>query len=143
MDGEPLDSRRELPQMSVELSVERLAALVLLLTCLSHITAPKAWAALFEAIRTSAAPGLGNAAIHLPLGLLLVAFHNVWAGAAVVFTLIGWALLVKGALHLMFPQLAGRSLKLAGTGKQAGSRYRLAGLLMLPLAAALMWLAFG
>ena len=40
MDGQPLDPGRELSQVSVELGIERLAALVLLLTCLSHITAP-------------------------------------------------------------------------------------------------------
>jgi uncharacterized protein YjeT (DUF2065 family) len=142
MDGQPLDPGRELPEMTVEAGVERLAALVLLLTCLSHITAPGAWRALFERIGKSDAPGLATAAIHLPLGLLIVAFHNVWSGPAIVFTLIGWALLLKGALHLLFPTLAKRSLKIPGTGEQAERRYRLAGTLMTPLALVLLWLAF-
>ena len=129
--------------MSVEVGVERLAALVLLLTCLSHITAPAAWRSLFERMAKSDAPGLGTAAIHLPLGLLIVAFHNIWSGAAAIFTLIGWALLIKGGLHLLFPQVAIRSLKLPGEGAQAEQRYRLAGVIMAPLAGVLIWLAWG
>lgn len=142
MDGEPLDPARELPKVTVALGIERLAALVLLLTCLSHITAPAAWRALFERIARSDAPGLATAAIHLPLGLLLVAFHNIWNGAAMIFTLIGWALLLKGALHLLFPQVAMASLKLPGEGAQAERRYRLAGVIMAPFAFVLMWLAW-
>jgi uncharacterized protein YjeT (DUF2065 family) len=128
--------------MSVELGIERLAALVLLLTCLSHITAPAAWRSLFERFAKSEAPGLGTAAIHLPLGLLLVAFHNVWSGTAIVFTLIGWALTLKGTLHLLFPQVAMKSLALPGEGEQADRRYQLAGVIMAPLAAVLVWLAW-
>ena len=142
MDGQPLDPDRKLPEMSVETGIERLAALLLLLTCLSHITAAGAWKSLFERLAKSEAPGLGTAAIHLPLGLLIVAFHNVWSGTAVVFTIIGWALFVKGSLHLLFPQLAMRSLALPGEGKEAERRYRLAGVITTPFAALLMWLAW-
>jgi len=129
--------------MTVGLGIERLAALVLLLTCLSHITAPAAWAALFERIRKSSAPGLATAAIHLPLGLLIVAFHNIWSGPAIIFTFIGWALLIKGTVHLLFPQVTMRSLALPGEGAEAERRYRLAGVIMTPLAAVLMSLAWG
>jgi len=51
-----------------EIGIERLAALVLLLTALSHVTAPGAWATLFERIRESAAPGLATAASICRLG---------------------------------------------------------------------------
>ena len=128
--------------MSVEQGIERLAALVLLLTCLSHVTAPAAWRALFDRIGKSDAPGLATAAIHLPLGLLITAFHNVWSGPALAFTLIGWALLLKGALYLLFPQVAMKSLAIPGKGVGAERRYRLAGVLMTPLAVVLMWLAW-
>jgi hypothetical protein len=90
MDGQPLDPVGPLSEMTVEVGVERLAAMVLLLTCLSHITAPAAWRSLFERVAKSGAPGLATAAIHLPLGLLLVAFHNIWSGSAMIFTLVGW-----------------------------------------------------
>ena len=127
--------------MNLEVGIERLAALVLLLTSLSHITAPATWAHLFERIRKSEAPGLANAAIHLPLGLLIVAFHPVWSGWGLLFTTIGWALLIKGSLHLLFPAVARRSLKLAGEDP-GGRRYRLAGFIMLPLGLLLFSLAW-
>src|SRR5687768_9999006 len=103
----------------MEQGIERLAALVLLLTALSHVTATGAWRALFNRIAGSDAPGLGTAAIHLPLGLFIVALHNLWTWPAMVFTVIGWALLVKGTLHLLFPAVAKRSLALPGEGAQA------------------------
>lgn len=142
MDGQPLDPDGALSEMSVALGIERLTAMVLLLTCLSHITAPGAWRALFERIAGSDAPGLATAAIHLPLGLLIVAFHNVWTWPAVVFTLLGWALLAKGSLHLLFPQVARRSLALAGEGAQTERRYRIAGVIMAPLAFIMLWIAW-
>ncbi len=127
----------------MEQGIEKFAALVLALTGLSHITAPRAWALLFERIRAGGEPaGLANAAIHLPLGLLIVAFHNVWTGWSLLFTLIGWALLLKGTTHLLVPGLAQRTLKMPGEGADAERRYRLAGLLMLPLALLLLWIAF-
>ena len=126
----------------MEQGIERLSAMVLLLTALSHVTAPGAWRALFDRIAGSDAPGLATAAIHLPLGLLIVAFHNLWTWPALVFTVMGWALLVKGTLHLLFPRVAKRSLALPGEGEQAGRRYRLAGILMTPLAGTLIWLAW-
>ena len=142
MDGKSLDSDGALFEVNVELGIERLAAIALLLTCLSHITAPGAWRALFECIAKSDAPGLATAAIHLPLGLLIPAFHNVWSWPEAVFTVLGWLLLVKGTLHLLFPQMARKSLAIPGNGKQAERRYRLAGVFMAPLAAVLMWLAW-
>ena len=129
--------------MEMEIAVERLAAIVLLLTCLSHVTAPAAWAALFDRVRASGATaGLAIAAIHLPLGLMIVAFHNVWSGWPLVVTLIGYSLVVKGTLHLLFPSLATRALGLAGEGLNAERRYRAAGALMLPLALGICWIAF-
>jgi hypothetical protein len=126
----------------MERGVELLAGIALLLTCLSHITAPGAWARLFDRIRASGdLAGLANAAIHLPLALIIVAFHNVWGGPGIWVTLIGWALLVKGTLQLLFPKVAQRSLSLAGEGEVAVRRYRLAGVLMLPLALFVLWIA--
>ncbi|HVM21738.1 MAG TPA: hypothetical protein VM308_00355 [Sphingomicrobium sp.] len=122
----------------MEQGVERLAAMVLLLTCLSHIAAPNAWAELFRRIDSSGdLAGILYAAIHLPLGLMIVAFHDVWSWPEIVVTLIGWALLLKGTLHLLIPSLARRSIALAADPK----RYRLGGLLMLPLALAVGWIA--
>lgn len=90
--------------MTIETRVERLAALVLILTCLSHIAAPTAWVRLFAAVRAQGEPaGLINAAIHLPLGLMIAAFHPVWSWPGIVVTVVGWSLVAKGASHLALP----------------------------------------
>lgn len=128
--------------MSVETGIERLAALVLLLTCLSHIATPAAWHEFFTRVRGQGdLAGFIIAVIHLPMGLLIVAFHNVWSWPGAVVTLIGWSLLLKGALNLLSPSLAQRGLALPGEGQTAVRRYRMMGLAMLPLAALLGWIA--
>ncbi len=127
----------------MEQGVERLAALVLILTCVSHIAAPGAWILLFSAIRAQGeAAGLLNAAIHLPLGLMIAAFHPVWSWPGVVVTLIGWALVVKGTAHLVVPSLTQRTLKLVDA-EDGARRFRLAGVIMLPLGLAIGWIALG
>lgn len=127
----------------MENGVERLAALSLLLTALSHIAAPAAWAKLFARIRSAEeASGLLIAGLHLPLGLVIAAFHPVWAGPGLLVTLIGWALVVKGTLHLLIPSLARRGLSFAEQGGALTERrYRLAGIVMVPLAGAVGWIA--
>lgn len=122
----------------MEQGVERLTALLLLLTCLSHIAAPKAWKDLFDRIAAMGEPaGLIYGAVHLPLGLVIVAFHNLWTWPQAVVTLIGWALVLKGSLHWLVPALAQRSVALAADP----SRYRLGGIIMLPLALWIAWLS--
>ena len=126
----------------METAVERLAALALLLVGLSHVIAPAAWAKLFERMRESPdTAGLANAMVNLPLGLMIVAFHQLWTWPAVIVTVLGWALLFKSALHILFPWLALRSLAMAGEGEAAIRRYRLAGAVMLLLALLVGWIA--
>ena len=130
-------------ERSMETGVERLAALVLMLTCVSHIAAPRAWVRLFDGVRAQGeAAGLINAAIHLPLGLMIAAFHSVWSWPGVVVTLLGWALVLKGAVHLVFPSLAQRTLDLVA-GEEGARRLRLGGIAFLPLALAVGWIALG
>lgn len=128
--------------MTIETGVERLAALVMLLTSLSHIAAPAAWHDFFSRVRRQGElAGFVNAAIHLPLGLIIAAFHDVWSWPGVVVTVLGWALVVKGAVNLVWPRIAQRSLALPGEGETAVRRYRVAGIVMLPFVALLGWIA--
>ena len=122
----------------MEQGVERLAALMLAVTCLSHIAAPHAWARLFNRIDESGEmAGLLYGAVHLPLGLMIVAFHDVWTWPEAVVTVLGWALLLKGTWHWTVPSLAKRSIAIASDPR----RYRWGGFLMLPLALAVGWIA--
>ena len=127
----------------MEIAVERLAALVLILTCASHIALPGAWVRLFSAVRAQGeAAGLINAAVHLPLGLMIAAFHPVWSWPGVIVTLVGWGLVVKGAAHLIAPSLSQRTLKLVDADDGA-QRIRLGGIIMLPLGLVIGWIALG
>jgi hypothetical protein len=46
--------------------------------------------------------------MNLPLGGVIVAFHNTWSGIPVVLTVLGWCLLIKGLIRFCAPK-QGRS----------------------------------
>lgn len=49
----------------------------------------------------------------LIFGLILVAMHNIWVlDWPVIITLLAWATLIKGAVRLLYPKIAGKSVKL-------------------------------
>jgi len=127
----------------MEAAVERLAALAFLVNGLSHLAASGAWARFFERVAAQGeSAGIWNGLLHLPLGLVIAAFHPVWEGPGLAITLVGWALLAKAAAQLSFPRLARRSLALA-SGKGAEARLRLAGAVSLAVGAGIGWIAWG
>ncbi|MEX0643779.1 MAG: DUF2065 family protein [Parvularculaceae bacterium] len=124
----------------MEQAIEKLTALVFLVTGLSHLLQPKTWARFFIDIRGRGdIGGLWNAYIHAPLGLLIVAFHNLWTWPEIVVTLIGWSLALKGALYFCWPQLASRAM--AKISEENAGMYRVAGVFTLMVAAAAGWIA--
>lgn len=89
-------------------AVERLAALAFLVTGLSHLLAPRAWVRLFATFAAQGeAAGIWNGLLHLPLGLVIAAFHPVWEGPGLAVTLIGWALVAKAAAQMALGRRAG------------------------------------
>jgi hypothetical protein len=95
----------------METSVEKLVALSFLVTGLSHILQPRAWTEFFILLREKGTTGsLLNGLLHFPMGALIVSFHNVWHGWPLVVTLIGWSLVIKSTLYLIFPKVGLRSL---------------------------------
>jgi len=124
----------------MEQAVERLTALCFLMTGLSHLTAPKAWARFFIQVRgLGDTAGLVNAWIHAPLGLLIVAFHPVWSGPALLVTLVGWGLTVKGTLHFCFPVLTQRTLSQVSV--ERAWMFQVAGVFALGVAGVAGWAA--
>src|SRR5262245_61985266 len=90
---------------AIETSVETLTALFFLVTGLSHILQPRAWVRFFIMLRDKQEVGsLLNGLIHFPLGAFIVAFHNVWHGIPTIVTVIGWALVIKSSIYLVYPQ---------------------------------------
>jgi uncharacterized protein YjeT (DUF2065 family) len=111
----------------MEVGIERLTALAFIITGLSHLAAPRAWIRFFVNMRERGeAGGILNAYLHIPLGLLIVAFHWVWTWPEIVVTLIGCALTLKGALYFVWPGLALRSM--ARLDEQHALRFQIAGL---------------
>lgn len=98
---------------------------------------------LFERVAAQGeAAGIWNGLLHLPLGLVIAAFHPVWRGPGLAVTLIGWALLAKAAAQLTWPGLAQRSLALAA-GERGVARCRIAGAAGVAIGAGIGWLAWG
>ena len=76
--------------------------------------------------------------VTLPLGLVLVVGHNVWAWDWPVFlTVAGWAMTIKSALYLLVPQAVERMLQ-----KQMAkslTNFRIAGAVMAVVGGVLTW----
>lgn len=70
----------------------------------SHVVQARAWGEFFARLRRWPAAGLAVGAATLPLGLLVVLGHNVWAASpAVLVTLVGWGWAIKGTVYLLHP----------------------------------------
>jgi hypothetical protein len=95
----------------METSVEKLTALFFLITGLSHIFQPRVWVQFFIFLREKGEVGsFLNAFVHFPLGAFIVASHNLWHGIPMIVTIIGWGLLVKGAIYFIAPRFGLRML---------------------------------
>jgi hypothetical protein len=95
----------------VERSVEVLAIILFGVLGLSHLVQPRAWVNYFIRLR-----GLGDTGafvdgfVNLALAAIIIAFHNVWSGTAIVLTLLGWALLIKSSIRFFAPKFALRMM---------------------------------
>jgi hypothetical protein len=88
----------------MENAVTILAIVCFLVTGLSHIFQPRVWARFFMYLYSKGEVGsFLNALLHFPLGVVIISFHNVWHGRAIVLTLIGWGLVLKSFFYLVFP----------------------------------------
>ena len=127
----------------MEAAIERLAALAFIVLGLSHLVAARAWVRFFERVAAQGeAAGIWNGMLHLPLGLVIAAFHPVWQGPGLVVTLIGWSLVAKSTAQLCWPALAQRSLALAA-GERGVKRFRVAGAGGMAVGAGIGWIAWG
>ena len=95
----------------MERSVEVLATILFAILGLSHILQPKAWAEFFILLRGKREVGaFVDGFLNLPLGGVIVGFHNKWSGISLVLTLVGWGLLVKRAIRFCAPKQALRMM---------------------------------
>jgi hypothetical protein len=117
-------------------AIEIFALISLGVIGLSHVTQPGAWKAFFEKLFGLGPMGaLVNGMMALSFGAPIVAFHDVWSGWAMAITLIGWAQVLKGALHLCVPGLGLRSMRLVE--HNAERKFMAAGAVMIAVVAVL------
>jgi hypothetical protein len=95
--------------MNLQQSVEFFVAVQSLVMGVSHIVQPRAWVDFFVWLREKGHAGVfANGFLSLWFGTLIVAFHPVWSGPAIVVTLLGWAQVVKAAVAFVAPQISMR-----------------------------------
>lgn len=95
----------------MERALEIFAVLQLTVIGLSHIAFPRAWAEFFVWLTARGHAGaFANGFTSLAFGSVVVAFHQVWSGPAMVLTIFGVLSLIKAAQCFLFPDLALRSM---------------------------------
>jgi hypothetical protein len=89
----------------MELAIQKFTIICYLVIGLSHIFQHRAWAEFFIRLREKGETGnFLNAFLHLPMGAMIVAFHNVWSGIPMVLTIIGWSYCVKSLIYFVYPK---------------------------------------
>jgi uncharacterized protein YjeT (DUF2065 family) len=96
----------------MEQAIQLFAAIGFLVIGLSHLAQPRAWVAFFQALAARGTTGVFlEGFLLLNFGAIVVAFHNVWHGPAIVLTLVGWAQVLKGLGRFVAPQLGLRVMQ--------------------------------
>lgn len=125
----------------MEQAVQLYAAIAFLVIGLSHLIHPGAWVVFFQALAARGTTGVFmEGFLTLSFGALIVAFHDVWHGPAIVLTLIGWAQVLKGAARFIAPQIGLRVMQRVSAEKTW--HFQVAGVFALALSAFLAWLRF-
>jgi len=82
---------------------------------LSHLLRPRDWADTYARLHRLGPTGAFiNGGLSLLPGAALVAAHPVYAGPAIIVTLLGWALVLKGSVCLVAPSVALRGMDAVG-----------------------------
>ncbi|HEY5883910.1 MAG TPA: hypothetical protein VIT88_04445 [Pyrinomonadaceae bacterium] len=122
----------------METAVTKLAIVCFFVIGVSHIVQPRVWAQFFIDMRSKGEVGsFINALLHFPLGVLIVAFHNVWEGLPIVLTLIGWGLVLKSFIYFVFPKLGAKVLAQVSLDKSSG--FVVAGVFQLVISGLLLY----
>ena len=122
----------------MEEAIEKLAVISFFLIGVSHIVQPKVWVNFFIGIREKGEVGAFiNAFIHFPLGVLIVAFHNVWHGLPMILTIMGYGLVLKGFINFVFTKIGLKTLERVSIEKSW--EFVAAGILFVGLALLLLY----
>jgi uncharacterized protein YjeT (DUF2065 family) len=108
---------------------------------LSHILQPKAWISFFKLlIKQHLTGSFINGFITLPMGVIIISFHNVWTGVPVLLTVMGWAYILKATIAFCIPSLGLRSMKRVERNNL--NEFRIGGIILLIIASVLIYSFF-
>ena len=125
----------------MEQETQVFAAISFLVIGLSHLGRPNSWVAFYQALAARGNPGVFlEGFLLLSFGAIIVAFHNVWQGPALLLTLIGWAQVLKALVRFLAPQVALRVLQRV-TPERAWY-FQVGGVLALLISGFLWWVRF-
>ncbi len=125
----------------MEQSIQLFAAVSFLVIGLSHLIQPKAWVSYYQALVARGTTGaFFEGFLLLNLGGIIVSFHNVWHGPAIVLTLVGWTQVLKGLVRFVAPQAALRGM--ARATPERAWLFRAGGVVALVLSGYMWWLRF-
>jgi hypothetical protein len=125
----------------LEQAIQVFAAISFLVIGLSHLGQPKSWVAFYQALAARGTPGVFlEGFLLLNFGAVIVAFHNVWRGPALLLTLIGWSQVLKGLGRFVAPQIGLRVMQRA-TPERAW-HFQVGGAVALLVSGFLWWLRF-
>jgi hypothetical protein len=123
--------------VTMALLIERMFAAGFLVAALSHLLWPRLWGELFYDLLQSRYAPLVVAVYTLPLGLLIVVGHNLWAwDVAVVTTVAGWIMTLKSVVYLLYPG----ALRKIAPQDYRGRKFAAVGAVMTPLG---IWMVYG
>ena len=125
----------------MEQAIQLFAAISFSVIGLSHLAQPKAWVSFFQALAARGTAGVFlEGFLLLNFGAIVVAFHNVWHGPAIVLTLLGWAQVIKGLGRFVAPQLGLRVMQRVSPDR--AWHFQVGGGFALLLSGYLWWLRF-
>ena len=108
---------------------------------LSHIFQRTAWVEFFAKLHSLGRLGpFAEGFLYLNFGALIVSFHNVWSGPAIVLTLLGWSQILKALLRFVAPNIVLRIYK--RMGPERAWQIQVAGGLFLAISLFLGFLGF-
>lgn len=122
----------------MEVAIQKLAIVSFFVIGCSHVFQPRVWAQFFIDLRSKGEIGsFINAFIHLPLGALIVAFHNVWQGIPLILTLLGYGWVLKSFIYFVLPSYGLKSMSRVSLEKSKG--FILAGVVMVAIGGSLLF----
>jgi hypothetical protein len=118
-------------------SIQILVAVFVLVMGASHIAQRRAWVDFSLLLRSKGETGaFVTGFLSLPVGALVVSFHNVWTFPAVLLTLFGWQQVLKSLLYLCAPRVGLRLLN--GVSHEKSWRFVVAGVFFVAIGAVLV-----